>query len=444
VAQVKGIVKWTGTADQNGYVTFKITYLVGCLPIEGPWAAMTAVGLPLYGAWYIMPGGAEENINAWCRWDADAQPRLTAEPNAEFEVTKTFSTKPPDPTDKVCSTQQFSNPLLEPAKISGSFINKAAIYTQDRFGNNIEYSSHEPILGELAKFDKNRNQVKISQNIKVEEFDLPLLETMRDTVNAFPLWGMPARTIKLSNAEWERAFWGTCGMYFKRTLTFEVNEDTFDVNIQDKGKMVLKGHWEKDTTVDPPRFTGNWIVENVGPNPADPSNPKHFIIFKDFHGQPREGLLNGAGIPAGTRIRSEWMVALDAVPATTPPIQLDSAFWAPVNDPSTYIEWSAFPDEVYRRGDLLSDTVTGTWYVVLVDGVLDLDDPNQSDINWHAFTSPFPPGGIDQGPWVEGTAYDEGDIVQVTEDIRAGNIHVEAYDESDFTLLGIPLDIYSF
>jgi len=434
MAVVTGVTKWRAELNEMAQPEVKITYRVRCLPTEGPIAALSAQGLPVYGEAYTITA-FEQDLWLWLHWNASAEPVVTNEPNIDFDVTLTFSNRP---EERPCFEQQFTDPTLEPAKISGDFVNKSVEYARDRFGNLLTYSSHEPIRGEQVRFDENRFQLKITQNIDIAAFDLPLLMGMRDTVNAFPIWGMPSRTVKLSNASWERQPLGTCGMYIRRHLTFDINGSTFDRNVQDMGKLFLKGHWEKDKTVSPPRFTGNWIVENVGAAPADPNNPKHFVVAKDFKGQPyaQPQLLNGAGVPAGIRITNQFMIALvNGAIVLTNPTQ-----WAPLNDPTNYQAWEE--GVWFNRGDLIANE--GVFYVVLADGALDLVDLDQNGVRWHQFPGAYPPGANNAGFWASNTPYNEGDYVQLTDEVRAGSRHIEAYPESDFTMLGVPLDLTSW
>jgi hypothetical protein len=70
---------------------------------------------------------------------------------------------------------------------------------------------------------------------------------MIDSVNGFPLWGLPKRTIKLSNATWERRVYGRCFFYFSVDFDFEINYKTWDRDVPSVGKKCL----EKDDEGEP-------------------------------------------------------------------------------------------------------------------------------------------------------------------------------------------------
>jgi hypothetical protein len=104
------------------------------------------------------------------------------------------------------------------------------------------------------------------------------------------MWGLPVRTIKLSTASWERVYQGSCSPYYKWTYNFDIRYDTFDRDIVDKGSKVLNGFWDQRT--------GKYKLRKIGGKFPDPSNPNHFIRFKDRNGENCPVILNGAGLPA--------------------------------------------------------------------------------------------------------------------------------------------------
>jgi hypothetical protein len=232
-----------------------------------------------------------------------------AKPTKIFNVTVPFSNKP----QNRCQDFKVEDPLLEPQKISGGFNRFTEEATKDRYGYPILNSAHEQVRGPQVEFDNNRPVVKIEQN--VANLQLDLLTVMIDTVNGYYLWGFPPRSIKLSGVSWERKFYGNCSVYYTRQLEFELaglqdagltgtGSDpepiqsvykTWDRELLDEGTKVLKGHWKRN---------GNWVLDKIDGAYPDPSNPTHFIRFKDRNGENTRVILNGAGLPAGVRVGS--------------------------------------------------------------------------------------------------------------------------------------------
>lgn len=200
----------------------------------------------------------------------------------------TFSTKP----DKRCVTVPVEDPLLEPPKVSGSFVRYQEEASLDRFGNPIRTSSFEQFKGKQVEFDANRPQLKIEMNFPVFSW-IETIHSMIDTVNGYPIWGLAARCWKLSSAPWQRKYKGVCETYFSCTLEFDGRLDTFDRDLLDQGTKALNGHSDANSS---------WILDNINGNPPNPLNPSHFIRYTDRKGQPTTVILNGAGVPALTGV----------------------------------------------------------------------------------------------------------------------------------------------
>lgn len=431
MAIVLGYRTWKATIDENSFVDYKITFLIQGSLFDGPTNALSAIGLPAYGDTWAF--GDDENIWAWCRWDADATPEVENETNTRWYVTQRFSTKPPDVTDRPCSELQFSDPLSEPQKLSGSFVKYTREAPLDKNGNPITNSALEPLRGDKVTFDNNRPQVIVEQNVLDLQYDL--LCAMVDTVNQFPLWGFAPRMVKLSNVSWERKFYGLCTVYFTRRLTFDIDTNTFDKVIMDEGTKVLHGHW--DTT------TGNWTLDNIAGNPPNPSNPRHFDQFKDRNGENARIVLNGQGQPAGLKVLKTYYLAISG---GTAPLS-DSSQWFPLNSNTPEIAKDNLEDSFeagdmfVASGDPARAAKTNLYLATVYIGGGNL---NIWDAAGVMYIGPAPPYPVDQGVWVEGTEYSQGALVQATARDPAGNILVQYYPEADATILGIPQDFNDF
>lgn len=282
---------WSGNRDSFGQRDYKITFLIKSDFTDGPANVMETPGLPLPGSYWYIDGDVDSW--AWCRWDADVKihQEKVGDKNQYWTVELLFSTKPPGGP---CRDQHITNPLLEPQRISGSFVKYTEEAVTDRFGRFLMTSSWEQFRGPHVEFDRNRPQVRIEQN--VADLQLPLISALTDCVNDSPLWGLPPRCVKLSSSSWERKYYGLCYCYYTRVLEFDINFETFDRILVDEGNKVLNGHWHPTD--------GTFIVERLG-NPLvapDPLNPSHFVRFKDRKNENYRGPLNGAGLPAGVTI----------------------------------------------------------------------------------------------------------------------------------------------
>jgi hypothetical protein len=280
--------------DHDGYREYKITHLVRA---AGPASALVAPGLPVVGSMWQLPSGDFDSW-VWCYPDA----RVTlhkheeGEPHSIYCVEQTFGNK----QSRRCQDTPIENPLMEPMKVSGSFVRYTEGASHDRYGVELSYSNGEMIQGPQIEFDKSRPTVRVEQNIA--NLGLEDWAPMIDTVNDDTLWGIPARCIKFSQPSWERKVWGSCAFYFTRIFDFEVRYGSwvyidgeltwvpgFDRAIPDEGTVVLKGDW--DRTVDP----AVWVPD-AG---TDQYNYQDYMPFFDSKsGNPVHARLDGYGNPA--------------------------------------------------------------------------------------------------------------------------------------------------
>jgi hypothetical protein len=243
-AVIGGPVTWSVNRDGVGNRTYQIEYKVQTTdPVnDGPFTAMNASGLPGFGTTWVI--GNDNDPFAWCtpQTTVKALAQKDGEVFRYWLVTCMFSTVPMIR----CNTTPIEDPLSEPMKLSGSFIKYTKTVMHDIYGAPIMNSSKEPIWLER---DFNRPSVVIQQNVAA--LALSSFAAQIDTVNDFPLWGLPARCIKLANASWERLLYGVCTFYYMRRFEFEIKYDTWDHYKElDRGTRVIKGQWEKD--VNPP------------------------------------------------------------------------------------------------------------------------------------------------------------------------------------------------
>lgn len=425
---VGGPIDWKLTRSEDGHRTYTIRWRVECSTNDGPFVVLNATGLPLPGTeWDI---GNDYDPWAFCLPTAKVEKQQAiaeGHPAEYYVVEQTFSTKQPDVTKQRCSEIPVEDPLLEPAKVSGSFQKYTEEATSDRFGNPLLSSSHEQLRGPTVEFDANRATIKIEQNVATPEQGYELPTSMIDTLNNAPLWGQNPRCIKLSAAPWERKFYGRCNVYFTRTLEFEIREDGFDRGILDEGTKLLHGHWDETT--------GAWILDNIDGAAPNADNATHFDRATDKNGNPIRVVLNGEGLPAESTIAYNNYVC---ILATTGNPVINPTYWIPIipvtgTTITTPPAWSAFSS--YVRGNLV--TYLSSTYVALDNSdPSEVSLPDSSPTFWKNLT----PGLVNRGTYSDATAYVVGNYVVSPETTVAATIHVEKYNESNFLLLGIPTD----
>lgn len=417
-----GPTNWTVTRDAEGHREYKIMFQVKAdSQFVGPNEVLNTAGLPQVGDQWALGDDADEF--AWCLPTAKASPRLTKEANYFWDTEHTFSTKPPAADKQRCNDTQIEDPLLEPQKISGSFTETKWEASTNRFGVPITTSSWEQIRGPQVEFDITKPTVKIEQNVPV--LALPVLARMGNTVNAFPLWGMAPRHIKLSKISYERKFFGKCSVYFTRSLEFDIDTSTagFDRDVLDEGTKVLNGHWDATT--------GEWVLDNIDGAAPDPTNPKHFIRFKDKNGENARVVLNGAGLPAGvvTASGNFFVLYVEASTGVPPP---NPGIWKQLSEPSFDL-WDG--SVTYHTGDVVITNADQIYWIALSSNTSQF--PTAGSAFWQALGSSF----VYQGTYDNATNYNSGDVVESLTSTEAGKRHIEFYDESDFLLLGIPADL---
>lgn len=433
---VGGQRDWRMTQDREGNREYKLKMLVKADTTDGPYAVSQTAGLPLPGTYWIVDD--DQDLWATCKLDSTYSPRLTDEPNQFWDCEFRFATKA---DDKQCKDESITDPLQIPTRISGSFSKYQEEGVYDRAGDPITNSAHEQIRGAQNEWDKNRPSVKIEMNVPL--LNLGLVMPMIDTLNQYPLWGLPPRTIKLSHFSWEKKYYGQCYVYYTWNFEFDIRFETFDRNLLDEGTKVLGGagsHWDTQTN-------GAWIPAPIkgytgSPNP-DPKNPSHFMRAVDRLNNPFKVVLDGTGKPAFTMTNPRFLCIKNNtnVPLT------DATTWIP--PVGTSAEWQ--PTTNYVPGNIVYDedptAPSGVWTYIAVVANVNEDPPLNSDPA-NPFSSWVKAGVFDSsglirqtGIWLPNSAYYVGDEATDPNTLsQAGTIHVEKYDESNFLLLGIPVN----
>lgn len=397
-----GATTWEGGRDAEGHREYKITFRVSGSTDDGPANVIRCPGLPYVGSTWNF--GYDFDIWAWCRSDAKAKPMVTGEPNTEWTVEYTFSTKPLSPNSRQgCGDEKITDPLLEPQKITGSFVKYQKEAAFDRFGLPVLNSSWEQLKGAEVTFDSNRPQVKIEQNVAV--LNLGLCGALVDSVNILPMWGVGSRMVKLTDFEWERKLQGVCSYYFTRKFTFDIDLNTFDRYILDEGSKCLNGK----------NVGGAWKlmpVNGAGLAP-NPSNPLHFIRYKDANGENARCILDGAGKPLFTSLEGSMK-----------PVGLS---WSAGAGGEVTVVF-ATPHKM-KRGQRFT-----------ISGVLNHTGYNGTYIQLREITNPNNlVGNLATDPGIWSSTTDKGLVTFLSYGEAApGQIFVSKYLEADLFQLGIP------
>ncbi len=407
--------KMWGTRDADGhriwYAIWRVSVgdTVAEFTSNGPATALQCPGLPIPGSLWILRN--EVDVYAWCRSDNTVNPVQPKEgdPAQFYDVQFTFSTKPPTP-DRAKRNQpegtkpEKKDPLAEQDKISGSFVKYTEQAALDRFGVPIVNTAFEPFIGPQVEFDATRPQIRIEQN--VADLQLATLAKMCNTVNDRTMWGFPKRTIKLGVPSWTQNYHGNGTVYFTRTLEFDIYQLTdattgelvsgYDRDLLDEGTKVLHGHYDG---------TGTWILDNIGGSPPDPGNPDHYDRFKDKNGENARVVFDntGSGKPLSDTLSGQVTAVTPGAPVviTAPAHNLISG------------------DVVVVRGLTGANKadVNNTQWVVAV----------LTSATFSLVTSTALALGVDTTTrWFKINT-------------KAGKVHVEKYEESNFFLLGLPL-----
>jgi hypothetical protein len=315
-----GPITWRADRDDEGFRTYRVTYRVKAAVTESPAAVMIASGLPTIGSQFSLAGYSGVDQWCWCRPEINIRidQEKTGDPAVFYLVECVFSNKWEDGKSLRCNNTPIEDPLMEPMKVSGSFSRAQWEAKYDQNGAHLVTSANEPITGPGVTFDYVKPSVRIEQN--VASLGLSTFAEMVNTVNAFPLWGVPARCVRLTNAPWERKVHGSCGFFYTRIFEFEVdyyNHDKngnpigFDKEVYDSGSMCLRGQWvtDKDSS-DYGKYKILAGVTSTTPETVltipqsdfmsyKDMNNEHARVFLDGHGRPANAALVGGGTAGG-------------------------------------------------------------------------------------------------------------------------------------------------
>lgn len=262
VAVIRNIVGWGGSRTEEGHREYTVKVLVQSSVTDGPQVATLAPGLPAIGDPWTF--GNDNDPWAFCTPFLKITSKIENEVNDHWLIDYKFTTRP----QSRCAVEGINNPLLEPDKISGTFVSGSTQATKtDKDDTLIQTSSFEPVL---VEFDKNLPTVVIEQN-KLD-LDLDVFAPMVNTLNNAVLWGLATRKVKLDNVSWDRKLHGICTFYYTKRYEFSINPDTFDRDdIPNRGKKQIHGEWTD----------GVYAATDIDSKPPDIDDATHYIRATD-------------------------------------------------------------------------------------------------------------------------------------------------------------------
>lgn len=265
-----GPTETTLTVSDKGYRTYSVTWLVASAFTEGPLNALLATGMPLPGTYWNQWGMTRlgsPDIYCWCRYPHSIRPYRTNEKEKVkfWLVGQTFSNEPLSLDNAQQDQTDFpnDNPVLDPPKVSGSFVKMMEEAQYDRLGKEITTSAKERFVGPQVEYDLHNPTVHIEFNVAT--FDLAYFTNVLNLapLNDATLWGCPVRTVKFSNFTWTKNYYQGTFPYYTLALDFEIAIRGWDRTLQDEGTLVLQGAWKFPTSGGSPPGSGATVDTTV-------------------------------------------------------------------------------------------------------------------------------------------------------------------------------------
>lgn len=170
---------------------------------DGPITAVGAPGIPSYRSSYQWGN----DFDNWAfAHHAHANCRNPDETRRLWTVVITHSTRP----SFRCGDFRIENPLSEPIRLSGSFMQFTRAALKDKDGKALLNSVDEPFTPPI-EVDDSRKVLVMQKNTAA--ISLSSWADYNDTVNAGPMWGLLRRAIKLNQWRWTVQYYGTCNAY---------------------------------------------------------------------------------------------------------------------------------------------------------------------------------------------------------------------------------------
>lgn len=281
-AVVLGRVDWDLKRNDRGHRDYMVRWLIETSSVDdGPQVVMTAAGLPLMGAAWAFGNDNDPWAFCWPEMTVTPQTDAKGEPNCLWVAEQTFTTR----MLTRCMTLSIENPLMEPPRISGSFVEQKREKQRDRNDVLLTTSAGEPYSGQLIEIDESHPTVNMEFTTLANQ--LAVFTPYMQKVNDRDLWGVGRRMIKLSGGNWQRKVWGTCTFYYVTSLEFRIHPRTWDRKLEDYGNWCLN-----------PEMLKNYATQPVPNSVKDTwrKDPKTYCVqYKDRNQENAKCFLDGHG-----------------------------------------------------------------------------------------------------------------------------------------------------
>ena len=222
--------------EDSGHRTYSATYKVRHNEDDGPYTVLNATGLPAIGDYWVHDRGLETDTYARRNPYAKIKAVVSSEKTDISHVEVKFTTKP----FKRCQDVQIGNPLLEPAKLSGTFSEQMQKAIFDRHWNAIRSSAMTP----YEDIEQETSFPTVEVSVNVASSPVALITSKLHYLNDSTMWGLPAGCIKFSSASWERLYYGVCSYYYNLKMGFKIR---FPYTVPTASKIRRR---KKDTDTD--------------------------------------------------------------------------------------------------------------------------------------------------------------------------------------------------
>lgn len=231
-------LNWTSNRDKRGYRQYTVTHLViTTADTDSPSdVLLNTTGLPVPGTTWNY--GNTPDTQAVCLFERSVsryKPVEGENGNYWAVVSKFDSTPGATPPG---ASEDPGGPLLMPFKISGGYDQNEVQEITDRFNQPLVSTSFEPLVGEETMRNYARPTVTIEHNISSDP--VGLLEGYMNRVNSVAMWGFQPRCVRMEDAEWSKEMMANGVYYYNVKYTFVVQYGTWDSDILDEGRKVLK------------------------------------------------------------------------------------------------------------------------------------------------------------------------------------------------------------
>ena len=130
------------------------------------------------------------------------------------------------------------DPLLQPTKWRGSFVQFLRSVTHDKDGTQIKNTAGDAFIDPPITMDDSKLSIIASKNYA--EADMPDWATFVNSVNDDAWWGFGSRKIKVQSIEWDQFFFGSVAFY-RVDFHFLVDFENWDIKPLHAGFYELEG-----------------------------------------------------------------------------------------------------------------------------------------------------------------------------------------------------------